>query len=203
MRLARELFARSMDILTSPDAFPWTVQGFGMVRTYLDPAKEWRLNVWDDRLRYVDTVSDIHDHPWSFRSWVLAGQIENQRFRHLCREEGDEPHLTHSMVEIKTGEEGGRVGPITSEILFPGPKELYVAGQDYAQNLSEVHRTVATRGCVTLNQRTPATTEYTARVFFPLGTEWVDAMPRKATAYEVHQACRAGLDAGMRSGMVL
>lgn len=190
MRLEPGLYEKAVDILTNPLAFPWTVQGFGMVRTYLDPDKTWRLNVWDDRLRYVAEVSDIHDPPWSFRSWVLAGEISNQRFHHYA------PGIlepTHNMVEIKTGEEGGRVGPVSVEALHFYPRELYVAGQDYHQNLSEVHRTVATRGCVTLNERSRPTVAYTARVFFPLNTEWVDAQPRKATEEEVYQATSAAV----------
>lgn len=63
----------------SPWNRDWTVQGFGMLRCYLDSDKRFRLNIWDDRLA-VPHVSVIHDHPWSFDSWIINGIFHNQRF---------------------------------------------------------------------------------------------------------------------------
>lgn len=56
-----------------------------------------------------------------------------------------------------------------------------------------MHETKYARGTVTLNDRTPPTKAYTARVFWPAGTEWVDAMPRRATKQEVLDAVSAAL----------
>ncbi len=55
-----------------PEAFEWSLQGFGMLRLYL--SKEVRLHVWDDRYA-VKNVTTIHTHPWHFRSTVLFGEL--------------------------------------------------------------------------------------------------------------------------------
>ena len=34
-------------LLEHPNELRWTVQGFGMLRCYLDPDKTYRLNIWD------------------------------------------------------------------------------------------------------------------------------------------------------------
>src|SRR5258708_2352757 len=58
----------------------WSVQGFGMLRTYLDEQHTYRLNIWTDELASPG-VSLIHDHPWHFHSWILAGKLTNEIFK--------------------------------------------------------------------------------------------------------------------------
>ena len=63
----------------------WTVQGFGFLRTYFGPPdapKKFRLNLWDSDFT-IPNVSTIHDHPWSFKSIIVAGDFYNQRYRLL------------------------------------------------------------------------------------------------------------------------
>lgn len=180
-------------ILRRPLGHTWTVQGFGMVRTYLDDAKRWRLNVWDDRLM-VPNVSVIHDHPWDFRSFVIGGLLRNQRY--LLIPSLPEPELapTHNFVEIITGEEGGLLRPKQTCHLKTYPQQAYGPGQTYRQHREEVHETLYLRGTVTLNDRSAPTPQHTARVFFPLNTEWVDAKPREATIEEIYAATNAALE---------
>ena len=165
-----------------------------MLRTYLDGNKRWRLNVWDDRLRVRD-VSIIHDHPWSFVSYVFSGGIRNQRY--YVRDDGD---MTHCYHQIVTGEEGGPLPQKFMCGLVKWQAEVYRAGQGYSQHLEEVHDTHATRGTVTLNDRTPPTTAHTARVFWPIGTEWVDAKPRRATPREIQETLEYALDMWFMEG---
>ena len=47
-------------LLERPDS-DWSVQGFGMMRRYLDADKKYRLNIWDSSLAGRN-VSIIHDH---------------------------------------------------------------------------------------------------------------------------------------------
>lgn len=167
----------------------WTVQGFGMVRTYLDDAKEWRLNIWDDALR-VPNVSEIHDHPWDFKSWVLCGEIANTRFRVAPERKPDDAidfSLPFQHVKIVTGEGGGPRGwPDVVRLLANRP-ETYGPGEGYLQSKDEIHITKARPGTVTLNQRSPATPEHTANIYWPRGP-WVNAEPRPATKSEVFNA---------------
>lgn len=176
-----EILARAGMVLDRPLDFAWTVQGFGMLRTYLDEEKRWRLNVWTPALRVPD-VSEIHDHPWSFRSWVLLGQLTNIRFKVAAQNATFAKAFHH--VTIKTGEGGGPVGAPDTVYLAAQKPEVYSSGDSYEQIAQEVHLTKTLPGTVTLNDRTPPTPEHTANVFW-LSGDWVNAEPRPATPEEV------------------
>lgn len=191
--LERTLLMRCANLLDSPTDYAWTVQGFGMIRTYLDDEKQFRLNVWDDRLR-VPRVSDIHDHPWDFTSWVLVGRITNQRYSVLSSSEAP-PILPADMVpaelfrhvQIVTGEGGGPTGPAGNRWLQPRELESYGPTTGYSQDREEVHRTIAMPGTVTINDRSSATAQHTANIYWEEG-DWVNAEPRPATKAEVYSA---------------
>lgn len=180
--MEKSLIARSAWALDNWDRLAWTTMGFGMIRTYLDDQKTYRLNIWDDRLM-VPRVSVIHDHPWDFTSLVLCGRIANTRY-----ELNKIKAPNHSFQHIVTGEGGGPAGLAEDCHLEACPVELLDAGKQYSQDREEIHRTEALRGTVTLNRRSPPTVNHTARVFWPLGEQWVDAMPRHATPDEVMEA---------------
>lgn len=162
----------------------WTVQGFGMMRTYFDKEREWRLNVWHSSLQ-VKGVSTVHDHPWNFRSCVIAGKFMNTRFA-----EADATALAKGRVllmdymRIKTGEGGGPDGERKTLALERFVPEIYRPGDTYEQLWDEVHESQYVDGAVTLNRRQRVGTGEHARVFWPHGEEWVDAEPRKATEEE-------------------
>ncbi len=169
----------------------WTVQGFGFLRTYFGPPelpKKYRLNLWDSKFT-VPNVSTIHDHPWDFMSLIVAGGFKNQRYD---LREAPIDDFTHDYTIIKTGEGGGLLkSELKSCILFPKPMEHYVPGQMYSQRANEIHETLFKDGSVTLNERIGDTEQ--ARVFWPHGTDWVDAIPRKATKNEVEIAVNNSL----------
>jgi hypothetical protein len=165
----------------------WTVQGFGFLRTYFGPAdapKRFRLNLWDHRFT-VPNVSTIHDHPWDFTSIVIAGEFANQRYTMKALPVQVEPiKYTHAFTTLKTGVGGGlEKSAFNACVLEPKPEELYRPGDVYHQRADEIHETLFADGTVTLNERI-GDTEH-ARVFWPWGTHWVDAMPRPATREEV------------------
>lgn len=172
------------------DKREWTVQGFGFLRTYFGPAsapKKYRLNLWDSHFT-MPNVSTIHDHPWDFTSVIIAGDFANQRY-HMVEPVGrTKPFAaTHAFTTIKTGEGGGlEKSPVHFCALNPQPQEFYRAGDVYHQHADEVHETLFADGAVTLNERI-GDTEH-ARVFWPYGTDWVDAMPRRAAKNEVTAA---------------
>jgi hypothetical protein len=176
----------------TPD-LEWTVQGFGMVRTYVGPPsnpKQFRLNIWDRGLA-VPNVSTIHDHPWDFESHIVAGVFVNQRFAVLPLSEYGRP--THSFTEIKCGMGGGmESSPVRTVGLRAGRPELYEAGDTYRQKADEVHDSIPAIGSVTINERVGDTER--ARVFWPIGTDWVSAEPRVATPDEVARSIASALE---------
>lgn len=173
------------------DKRAWTVQGFGFLRTYFGPAsapKMYRLNLWDSHFT-VPNVSTIHDHPWDFVSVIVAGEFINQRYDQCTRDysKPDPGQFTHAFTTIKTGEGGGlEKSAIRSCVLDPSREEHYLPGDVYGQRANEIHETKFADGSVTLNKRV-GDTEH-ARVFWPYGTDWVDAIPRAATKDEVTSA---------------
>jgi hypothetical protein len=180
------------NILSNPIGQAWTVQGFGFLRTYFGPPdapKRFRLNLWDNHFT-VPGVSTIHDHPWHFKSLIVAGAFCNVRYD-ISRENAP---LTHAYTTIRTGEGGGmEKAPIAHCILRARKPELYTAGDTYHQDASEVHETIFTDGSVTFNERKPLEDGDHARVFWPFGESWVDAEPRAATVDEVMQATSLSL----------
>lgn len=187
---ARYLKPLVEQILRDPLNHSWSVQGFGMMRTYFGPAdepKRFRLNLWDRRFA-VQNVSTIHDHPWHFESIIVAGTFANQRF---VMSEGSLASLpsTHHYAVIKTGEGGGmEKSPIRNCRMHAAALEVYKAGDEYHQHATEIHKSFYSDGTVTLNERTRVGDGEHARVFWPFGTDWVDAEPRPATEEEVHLA---------------
>jgi len=171
----------------------WSLQGFGMLRTYL--TKEVRLHVWDSRFAVKD-VSTIHDHPWNFESGVVSGRLVNTRYR-------VEP-CTHTDAQVEALRirapfikeriicgTGGGTDKATATMhatrvwLIPLEPETYEVGDTYRQQAAEVHHTWCGDGTVTIVRREfLADTEH-ANVFYKADSSWVSAEPRQATPDEV------------------
>lgn len=159
----------------------WSVQGFGMLRTYLDPDKRFRLNIWDSALA-VPNVSVIHDHPWHFTSVIINGRFSNFRYKSPRDPlEGKE----YEWAVIKTGPGGGPDGERGRCVMLASPAEVYRTGDVYYQGAQEIHESRFEDGCITLNDRLRLPDGEHARVFWPAGQQWVDAEPRGATDQEV------------------
>lgn len=187
-RLALRAAVRS--ILEHPLEHTWSLQGFGMLRTYFgnDPDQTWRLNLWDSHFA-VPGVSVIHDHPWDFTSWVIAGQFVNRRFYTDVSEYGEPFHW----MTIRTGEGGGPDGPEGTVWLSPSKPEVLKPGDIYYQSAEEIHYSDYVDGTVTLNKRTRRLDGEHARVFWTFGKKWVDAKPRNACQSEVVEATQRAL----------
>ena len=161
----------------------WTMQGFGFLRLRI--SDRMRLHVWDGRLRQTG-VSDIHDHTqWAFTSNVISGSLVNIRY-HLCQPTCDaaQPHM---MAVLNCGIGGGMVQGSSNRVdLLAGKPELYLPGSTYHQEPDEIHRTLPADGTVTLIEQERRNVD-TARVFWPVGGSWGDAIPRQATRDEVSE----------------
>jgi len=166
-------------ILMTAFAHQWTLQGFGMLRLHLND--NVRLHVWDDRYR-VPNVSMIHDHlQWGFESSVVAGQITNHRYTENNSGKGG----PYEFMVIKPGADAYAKTEPKTVFLEETEIEFLHAGMTYSQAPSEIHRSEAANGTVTL-MRKHLTDDDSARVFWEAGTSWVDAKPRAATYSEVN-----------------
>lgn len=171
--MTRAFVHRNVLHRTSPE--DWSVQGFGMMRTYLDPERRFRVQIWDRRLQ-VPEVSLIHDHPWDFQSWILSGRLYNQRY--VASTTGDHFYW----MTIQPGEEGGPKSTPSLTRLWSVPEEMYLRGDTYHQRSTEIHKTSYMDGTVSINDRQNKGPDV-ARVFWKEG-DWVDANPRPPTRRE-------------------
>lgn len=162
--VAVEALARLVhdDVLAYSERHEWTLQGFGMLRTYLGEDRRLRLHVWDSRFRTTD-VSDIHDHPWDFESLVLRGSIRDVRYDARDPRRYGAGRASHHLGRILCGPSPAVRGPqdVEPTWLFKQSDQTYEAGERYVMH-----------HC------------------WPLGTEWVSAEPRAATPEEVREITR-------------
>lgn len=165
-------------ILERWESYDWTVQGFGFLRTKI--AMVGRIHVWDSRLA-TDLVSTIHSHPWPLRSTIISGELINCRFT-VGGEFADQPYMRS---KIATGEGGGLIGEPEPVKIVADTPELYTAGKTYTQTPGEVHRTIAQDGTVTLLERPQGPPLEEAYTFWPAGTEWVSAEPKKLEKWRI------------------
>lgn len=171
------------DVLTKHGNRPWSLQGFGMLRTYLGPAL--RLHIWDPRFR-VQNVTEIHDHPWHFTSIVLAGRMRNVRY--TCVPAGVGAPATHVAGRIMCGpsptERDVELGHVR---LVVEREEIIGPGESYAMRSGELHASYPDPSTVTLcrRMRDEDRSPDHAAVYWPIGGSRVSAEPRDASPEEV------------------
>lgn len=178
--------------LSRPLAFDWTLQGLGMLRTYLDERKTLRLHVWHPLARY-EGASTLHTHPWDFEAYVIAGVVENQRYVEAPEDSpvwGDS--RTWKRQRIFCGVGGGLEGRPKTVRLFACVPETYSEGDGYWQDASEIHESSPRDGTVTIIRRSFEEDVDHAYVYFE--DEWVTAEPRPATDKEVTEIVSYALD---------
>ncbi len=175
------------DVLLHADKYKWTLQGFGMLRTYFGDA---RLAVWDNRYTANPVPSIIHDHQWDFKSLIVAGKLTNTTFRKTTIRGCYERMMCR---RIKPGE-GLRVVSTDEECwLYRHSPITMTAGDYYVQRFDDIHMTEFLDGTVTFILRDRGDRPDEARVFWPVGEKWVTAEPRLATPEEVYDITQNSL----------
>lgn len=169
--------------------FEWDIQGFGMLRMYVDTERRTRLQVWDQRLA-VFGASPIHDHPWDFRSVVHAGVLYNQRFtRSHVRGEGTWQQYSERIITPgpNTIDEDDEHPTVKSIWLVPQPIEVYMLGESYQQTWRELHCTRYQQGTVTVidRDRTRPDGDRASSIWKGEPDAWVSARPIPATEQQV------------------
>jgi hypothetical protein len=137
----------------------------------------------------VPNVSTIHDHPWDFESHDRGRRLRQPTVRDAAAAEYGCP--THSYTTIKTGEGGGmEKAPIRTTALRAGRPELYEEPAMSIRRSPTRCTRASRRGTITINDARESAIREHARVFWPIGTNWVDAEPREATFREVCDGIR-------------
>lgn len=170
------------EILAHPFDHEWSIQGFGMLRAYLDDEHIERLHIWDLEAA-VDEVSTIHDHPWDFTSRIVRGHLVNQRYK-LDAPEGLGGEWCKT-AKIRCGEGGGMLSEPRATFVRPQPHERYKPGESYAMEAPEFHESFPARGTVTVIARSFHADRDVATVCWSRRGEWVSAEPRPATRAEI------------------
>lgn len=178
------------DILSNEWKFlDWQVQGFGMLRTYLDGPGEPRLQIWDQRLAEWGNNA-IHDHPWDFKSRVIAGTLFNQRYG---REGAGFENVIgrarpYREVKLTPGIGGGRHEEESIETwLYKSAVEILSAGEEYSQQAEELHVSRYLQGTVTIIERERTRESDTASSMWPRDSDvpWIFYEPRPANIDEI------------------
>lgn len=170
-------------ILTDPLKYEWSLQGFGLLRLYLE--NDTRLHVWSRKYRYPN-VSMIHDHlQWGLESTIVVGHVTN--IKYVEDPEGDE----YKYMVIKPGV-GTRAKSRPKKISLKARTRSYYKGDTYAQYPEEIHETDASDGTVTIMKKYP-TEDDSARVFWPKNGKWDTAEPRPANEHEILDITRSSL----------
>ena len=184
--LGEYAFSRAVvrDILDHASVREWSIQGFGMMRTYIGPDARYRLNIWHKDLS-VPNVSRIHTHPWDFTSYIIAGTMGNQRY-------SEGAGTPYQVLTLTPGPSGGPLpGSRGTTKLYEKVIEHYYEGDVYSQRADEIHATLFADGSVTINDRIRHGADE-ARSFWGEG-DWVDAKPRPATPEEIEKYVGAAL----------
>lgn len=164
-------------ILESATLFDWSVQGMGMFRLYL--SRDVRIHVWDKRFA-VPNVTMVHDHPFDLESRILWGELMDKVY---IEKPGFPTNYMKQTIVCGVGAHAD-----SEEVgvhLQLQNANIYKTGDIYSHDSTVLHETVPEDGTVTLVvRRFKEDTEH-ARVYFPVGTKFVSAEPRKATEEEV------------------
>lgn len=178
-------------ILEHPEGHEWSIQGLGMLRTYL-AGPDLRLHIWDRRAG-AEGASQMHTHPWHFDGYVVAGKVYNRRYVPASIWDSGAPfHRQRIFCGVGGGPE--EEAPVDTVRLYVPETEAIFAGQMYQQDADEIHVSEPEDGTVTLIHRHFREDRDHAYVFWPEGEEWVTAEPRVATPEEVRAICDGALE---------
>lgn len=180
-----------MDILTNPFKLYWRAHGIGFMKAYLDDAKRLRINIYHSAF-IVPNISLHHDHPWDFCSTIRAGCLTNRMFGRTTMNDGESRPYMEGVINCADFK--GLEGQARSVGLYPLSTHKFGPGVTYSQQAHEIHATTALDGTITILERGDPSPDGTARIYWPAGTEWVDAS-REITHAEIATACTTAIQA--------
>jgi len=179
-------------ILKAPTRHEWSLQGFGMLRTYL--GDDVRLHVWDSEYRATN-VTEAHTHPWDFESVVVAGKMVDEVYMFHERGSVGGEMWYEGLITCGPSPKDPSVRDVRRVPLMDRVSRTFLPGDSYWLSADTAHRSIPKDGTVTLIHRAQYKSDRdTARVYWPLDNVRVSAMPRVATATEVKAITGRALD---------
>ncbi len=184
-------------ILESAIDYEWSIQGFGMLRLYLEP--EVRLHIWDSHYR-IESASLVHTHPWNFESFIVAGMMRNYQYQ-----ESKDLNPNKRTYDCKMWKQeiipGERARAATNGnaylVAMEHPEvDIYTVGNTYRQLRTVPHMSEYEDGTVTIISRHDRTEQDRAFSYWPksYGKQgWISAAPRVATTKEVDDITQRSL----------
>ena len=167
-------------ILNNPLDYEWELQGFGMLRTYID--KDTRMQIWLNSF-IIQDVTDIHTHPWDFTSCIYQGRVSNFIFK---EDSGyfNTAETFYDKCYILTGENAyvkskEKVNLIRTKIC------TYLKGETYVHSKVVPHRINFKDGTITILTKMNKEEHNSAYSYVRAGGEWVSAAPKPATKKEI------------------
>jgi hypothetical protein len=174
--------ALAYQILVHAEAYPWAMQDIGLMGLRLDDHREYRLHVWHPG--HCEGEPPIHDHPFDFRSQIVAGEMINTTYVE------DPAGVEYRRIRYVPGDEDHR--STTETIRLTGTATTYAEGEQYAQLAHELHDSRQLPGTVTTIRRTfqdvPELTVCLAEK-----APWVSGRSRPATPEEVKRFAASAL----------
>lgn len=129
-----------LTILRHAEDFPWRLQpDIGLLGLRMDDRREFRLHVWDPA--YSGADPPIHDHPYSFTSHVIAGELTNHRY------EEDPAGGVYTRFRYVPGAEHLRR---SDSLRLSGTATTFTEGGRYSQVAPELHASTQLPGTVTV-----------------------------------------------------
>lgn len=165
--------ALACQILAHPDGFPWVIQDIGLLGLRMDDSREYRMHVWDPA--FADVEAPIHDHPFDFVSFVIAGEMTNTRYVE------DPAGTEYGRARYPPGNEDARTTDTVR--LSAMAAETYSQGAHYVQLAHELHDSHQLPGTVTIIRR--AHKDVRELTVCRRDGRWVPGRSRPATAEEV------------------
>ena len=170
-------------ILENPFLYNWEYQGFGMIRIYLD--KDIRLQIWSNDYK-INNVTDIHTHPWDFKSLIVQGQLINNIYAELPYEDKFK-YTDNELFNKCLIETGDKAYVMESKkiILNKHISNIYKEGETYYHNKDIPHNIEFINGTITLLTKYNKNQNSLAYSYVKLDNVWVSAAPRPASRDEI------------------
>ena len=170
-------------VMENPFDYEWELQGFGMLRTYIN--KDTRLQIWLKEFS-VPNVTDVHTHPWNFESFIYQGNITNFVFRESSHD--GPPYVgaeAYDRCLILTGE-NAYVHERNKVFLKIHGIYNFTRGDNYFHHKDIPHRIRFTDGTITILTKSNIQEDNLAYSYVKgIDNEWVSAAPRPATKEEI------------------
>ncbi|WEW97829.1 hypothetical protein P3T65_26985 [Pseudomonas nitroreducens] len=138
--------------------------GFVVCNVWQDSGKKLRLHIWEKEHTYPqDKYTQIHDHIFNLRSWVLNGSIENIEYVE------DDNNFNHTIFKATYTPDTSTLNITNEQIgLIETDRNTIRKGESYSIPAGKLHKTEPTSSDTTITLVYTEDTETTApRVIIP------------------------------------